>query len=264
LQTATATVLTTASVTRTVTNFVTTVTVTSVGATAGVAKRQATLGSTPAPLVTYPADYITSGCSLAVPAPTIPSTVSKAVTVTATQTVVQTATQTIQAASTVVVTCARNPITNGGFESGAFTPWTTYNPIGGAGGSWTLASGRDATRGAYVAQVSLLNPDTSKYGGFSGYIQQVFSTCIGASYSLTFSYQCTLLNNGLAVYATVASTNINQIACAAANTWYTASMTWTATTNTATIFISGVQNGVTQGIIQFDNVVATLNTAVAL
>lgn len=254
-QTATAAASTTVSETTTLTSFAT-VTVTSVQAPA--AKRQVTSNSTPAPLATYPADYVTSGCSLAVTSPST-STVSNTVTTTTTQTIVQLATQTAQATSTVTVSCAEYPITNSGFETGSFNPWTYYNPIGGAGGSWSLAAGQDSTRGAYVAQVSLLNPNTSKYGGFLGFLQQVINTCVGETYTLTFQYQCTEISSGASVQAAAAGHYSSSLTCSTTNTWYTGSLTWTATTSTTTVQIDAIQNGATQAIIQFDNIIATLN-----
>lgn len=256
-QTTTATASTTASITATVTNFATVTVTTLLG---GLLKRQETAGSTPTPLATFPADYVTSACSLAVPSPST-STISSAVTVTATQTIVQLATQTVQATATATVTCLLYPLTNSRFETGSLSPWTYYNPINGAGGSWSVAAGLDAARGAYVAQVSLLNPDTSKYGGFLGYIQQSFTTCVGKTYTLSFDYQCTVLSPGSYVYASVAGQKTTSLTCASANTWYTGSVSWTATdaTATTTATVYAVQNGATQAIIQIDNIIARLN-----
>jgi hypothetical protein len=261
-QTATATAVVTASTTTTVTNFVATVTVTTVQAPA--AKRQETTAdATPTPLTSYPDDYITSACRLAVTSPST-STISSTVTVTGTQTNVQVATQTVQATATATKVCAKYPITNSGFETGSFNPWQVYNPINGAGGSWSLQAGQDSARGAYVAQVTLLNPDTTKYGGFLGEVYQTINTCVGFSYTVTFDWRCTVVDNGLAMYGWVyqSSNNVGnsgQINCGSANTWNSASMTFTSTSTTAQVYIEGVQNGVTQGVMQFDNIVATLN-----
>lgn len=264
-QTTTATIAVTASSTVTLTSYTTATTTVIQGA----AKRQAsdegaatyataaaTTNGTPVELATYPADYVMSACSMAVTSPAT-STISSTVTVTATQTSIQLATVTAQATSVVTVTCAKYPVSNSGFETGTFSGWSYYNPIGGAGGSWSIVSGGYAS--SYAAQVKMLNPDTSKYGGFGGYITQTVSTCVGLTYTVSFNYDCTVVDNGLAIYAWAGTGNSGQFSCPSAGSWYSKSFTFTAGSTSTAIYIEGVQNGITQGIISFDNVVVTLN-----
>lgn len=160
---------------------------------------------------------------------------------------------------TVAPACSQNSIKNDDFESGSFVPWTVYNPIAGAGGSWSIAAGQDSTSGAFVAQVTMLNPDRTKYGGFLGYINQLVNTCVGRTYTLTFQYQCTQLSNGASIQATVGGKYTPSLTCASANTWYTGSLSFTATAATSSLYIEGVQNGATQSIMQFNNIVLALN-----
>lgn len=148
---------------------------------------------------------------------------------------------------------------NSGFEEHTFNPWTVYNPIGGAGGSWMLTSGHDSTRGDFVARCTLLNPDPSKYGGFLGFISQTVNTCVGRAYTLTFQYQCVQLSNGASVQVAVGGKYSSQLTCQSANTWYTGSLTMTASSTKTDIYIEPVQNGLSQSIMEFDNIVFTLN-----
>jgi hypothetical protein len=149
-----------------------------------------------------------------------------------------------------------------------FNPWTYYNPIGGAGGSWSIAAGKDAIRGGFVAQVTLLNPNTSLYGGFLAFIMQKVSTCIGRTYSVSFQYQCTQLSTGAYVQAVIQTTAQRSytpaLTCSSANTWYTGSLTWIASDIISDIYIQAVQNGVTQFIVQFDNIALTLSSVVVV
>ncbi|KAH6648133.1 hypothetical protein BKA67DRAFT_579618 [Truncatella angustata] len=261
-ETTTATTAVTASKTTTVTSYAT-ITTTVVQ---GAAKRQesgatdttsaATTNATPVELATYPADYVTSACSMAVTSPAT-STISSTITVTTTQTSVQLATVTAQATSVITKTCAKYPVSNSGFETGTFSGWTYYNPIGGAGGSWSIVSGGYSS--SYAAQLTMLNPDTSKYGGFAGYITQNVATCVGLSYTVSFNYDCTTVNNGLAIYAWGGGGNSGQFSCPSAGNWYSTSWTFTATSTSTAIYVEGVQNGVARGTILFDNIVVTLN-----
>lgn len=258
-QTTTATTAVTASSTTTVTSYATITTTVIQGA----AKRQASddvatasATATPLELATYPADYVTSACSMAVTSPAT-STISSTVTVTTTQTSVQLATVTAQATTVVTKTCAKYPGSNSGFETGTFSGWTYYNPIGGAGGAWSIVSGGYSS--SYAAQVTMLNPDTSKYGGFAGYISQTVTTCVGLSYTVSFNYDCTVVDNGLAIYAWGGNGNSGQFSCPSTGNWYSSSFTFTATSTSTTIYVEGVQNGVTRGTISFDNIVVTLN-----
>jgi hypothetical protein len=160
---------------------------------------------------------------------------------------------------TVATTCAALPITNSGFETGTFSYWDYYNPISGAGGSWSIAPGRDSTRGAYVAQVSLLNPNTAVYGGFSGYIMQRINTCVGKTYTLSYQYQCTRLGSATSTQSVVQGLVSTMLACSSENTWYTGSFTWTANVVASDLYIIAIQNGVTQSIVQIDNIVVSMN-----
>ncbi|ETS77421.1 hypothetical protein PFICI_11295 [Pestalotiopsis fici W106-1] len=263
-ETATATTVLTESSTVTITNYAT-ITTTAViinnkkraptpittvdsGAAASI--------ETPTALASYPAEFVTSACSMAVTSPAA-STVSSTVTVTETQTSVTVATETAQATTVVTKACAKYPLANGGFEQGSFSSWSPYNPIGGAGGAWSIVSGGDA--GNYAAQVTMKNPDTSKYGGFAGFISQTFDTCVGFSYTVQYRYDCTTVNNGLAIYSWAGNGNSGQFVCPSQGAWYSASFTFTATSASTTLYIEGVQNGVTQGVIKFDSVAVTLN-----
>ncbi|KAF7528064.1 hypothetical protein G7054_g10270 [Neopestalotiopsis clavispora] len=258
-ETVMATTVLTASSTITVTNYAT-ITTTAVTINKRTTMDSAATASaaidTPAALASYPADFVTSACSMAVTSPAT-STVSSTVTVTTTLTSVALATETAQATSVVTKSCLMYPLANGGFEAGSFSNWSPYNPISGAGGSWSIVSGGDA--GNYAAQVTMLNPDTSRYGGFAGYISQTFSTCPGFTYTVQYRYDCTTVNNGLAIYSWVDKYNSGQFSCPSQGAWYSASFTFVAKDTTSTLFIEGVQNGVSQGVIRFDSVAVTLN-----
>lgn len=153
--------------------------------------------------------------------------------------------------------CPSSPLTNGNFETGSYSSWTVYNPIGGAAGSWSIAAGQDGTHGSYVAQVSVLNPDTSRYGGFVGFISQSISTCAGTSYTATFQYQCLQIASGAYAQLQVDRTFGSAFSCAALNTWATGSLTWTAASTSSTFYMRVVQNGNTKATFQFDNIVIT-------
>lgn len=254
-QTATANAQTTVTTTSSRTNFVTVTVTTIPGAPA---KRQAEADPTPAPLASYPADYVTSGCLLAVTSPGT-STISSTITTTTTATIVQPTTQTIQATSTATVTLVKYPVTNGNFETGSFAPWSIVQPINGAGGAWTLQPGEDAARGAWVAQLLMLNPDRTKYGSFASWISETYSTYAGHPYTLTFDYRCTQISSTSYINPQVPGATSTQLTCASANTWYQASVSFTASSTSSWVYLVGIQNGYTQAVYQFDNVVVTLN-----
>ncbi|KAI4593287.1 hypothetical protein KJ359_009818 [Pestalotiopsis sp. 9143b] len=255
-ETVTATTVLTASSTVTVTNFAT-ITTTAFNKRATSADTAATASiETPSALASYPAELVTSACSMAVTSPAT-STVSSTVTETETITSVVVATETAQATNVVTNVCSRSPLANGGFETGSFSSWYVYNPIGGAGGAWSIVSPGDS--GSYAAQVTMKNPDTSRYGGFAGYIQQSFSTCVGLSYTVQYRYDCTTVNNGLAIFSQAGNGNSGQFSCPSQGTWYSVAFTFTATATSTDLLIEGVQNGVAQGVIRFDGISVTLN-----
>jgi hypothetical protein len=170
----------------------------------------------------------------------------------------QTATITLTTTTTAIVTataCPSSPVANGGFES-SFSYWTVYNPINGEGGSWSIQQSPDSSHGAYVAQVTLRNPDTSKYGGFLGYISQTITTCAKFSYSMTFDYRCTVIDQGAYVEPSVSDGNTygGAFTCAQTDVWYQASLVWSSSTTSTDIFVNAVQNGVNQAVFQIDNV----------
>lgn len=243
----------------TITQFTTTVTVTSIQQAAVARRQEATpVHATPVSLASYPAALVTSACRLAVPSPS-PSTISRTVTVTAAQTIVEVRTQTILATATAAVICKKYPLTNGGFETGGYSPWYVFNPLDGQGGAWTLEAGQDAARGAHVAQIALLNPDVRLHGGFSGYISQVISTCAGFTYTVTFDYRCIAIDDGLYFAVHAGGQSTGQVQCAGTNTWYSGSVSWSSIGKSATVEVDAVQNGAEQGIIQFDNIIVSLN-----
>lgn len=173
----------------------------------------------------------------------------------------ETTTITLTTTTTAIVTataCPTSPVVNGGFESG-FSAWTVYNPINGQGGSWSTQPNPDSSRGGSVAQVSLLNPDPSKYGGFLGYISQNIITCAGYSYSMKFDYRCSAIDPAAYLQGAIPDQRLFGAAfyCAQLNTWYQASFSWSSTTASTSIWVEAVQNGRNQAIFQIDNVVVT-------
>lgn len=258
-KTVTNTIAVTARSTATVTSY-TTLTTTSFPTLVRRLQTGGPLAEAPVPtlgsLSTFPVDYVKSACSQVVPPPAtsiIPSTIIA----TATQTSLQILTATAKATSVITRICNKYPIANSGFETGNFNSWTTYAPISGAGGSWSVVSG--GYNSNYAARVTMLNPDTSKYGGFAGIISQNFATCVGFTYTVSFAYDCTTFNNGLQIYAWAAGSALPQFSCQSQGAWYSKSFTFTAQDTSTTLYIESVQNGVTQGVILFDNVVVTLN-----
>lgn len=185
-----------------------------------VAKRQAGTDPTPAPLAGYPADYVTSGCSLAITSPDALTT-----TTTATLTQVRTDRRVIATAvgvtSTAVATVLKHPLVNGGFETGSFTPWVPRAQVDENPGtvvSWTLEPGEDAARGAYVAQVSVLNLNPN-IGTFATWMLQNFIAYPGQSYTLTYDYRCTVVNAAYTINSDFSGV-FSQFTCDSADTWY--------------------------------------------
>lgn len=180
---------------------------------------------------------------------------------TVTSTVVQIAKVTSTSTATVFAPCNVYPGTNGGFELGTFSTWNVYNPVSGAGGSWTLVAGNGAGHGAYTAQVSMKNP--GNVGGFAAYITRNLNVCSGRSYTLKFDYRCMSASSAayFQPYGTGGVGFGSSLTCyGQVGTWLTTSYTFTATSSSIAAGVWTVQNGGSDtAIFQFDNFSVMLN-----
>lgn len=211
----------------------------------------------PSSLTAYPADYVTSACVLAITTPTT-STVSGTVTITTTDTVTQTATQTVQATSTATVAAVQHPVTNGNFETGTFDSWSILPSSDGDGGTtWTIQPSGDSAHGAYVAQISMPNP-----GSYGSWIWQNYPTYQGRMYTMTLDYRCTQISSTAYAQVQVPGSVTPQLHCAEIGTWYQTSLTFTASSSSAWVYLVGEQTTrvVSPAVYQFDNVVVTLSS----
>jgi hypothetical protein len=211
----------------------------------------------PSSLTTYPADYVTSACVLAITTPTT-STVSDTITITTTNTLTQTATQTVQATATATVAAVQHPVTNGNFETGTFDSWSILPGYDGDGGStWTIQPSGDSAHGAYVAQLSM--PNTGSYGSW---IWQNFPTYQGRGYTMTLDYRCTQISSTAYAQVQVPGSVTPELHCADIGTWYQTSLTFTASSPSAWVYLVGEQatRVVSPAVYQFDNVVVTLSS----
>lgn len=182
-QTTTSTTVTTESTTTTQTTFVATATVTDV-----VAKRQDASDPTPTALAGYPADYVTSACSVAVTSPAT-STISSTIIDTATQTTVEVSTQIVQATATATATappssdgCSPSSsavILNGGFECGTLAPWVIGTNQGGI--IQIVAGGDNSANALNVFSNYYANNQPTSID-----IYQVLNTVPGQTYQISF------------------------------------------------------------------------------
>jgi hypothetical protein len=259
--TATATTSTTTTQTGTSTQRVIVTVTNTVGANAK--RQEAASDPTPAPLASYPADYITSGCFLAVTSPGT-STISSTLTQTTTSTIVEKTTLTVQATSTATVNVIKYPLTNGNFETGSIAPWNIWQAQAGQpNGVWSVQPGDgSAQHGAYVLQVNMLNTNT-QYGPFGSWVWQTFNNLVtGQRYTVTFDYRCTQFgtaNPNTWIQAQVPGIQSARLTCPTAGTWYSGALSWTTTSTSGFVYLVTQQGGYTEGIYQFDNVVVQLN-----
>jgi hypothetical protein len=183
-QTTTSTTVTTEDTTTTQTTFVATVTVTDV-----MAKRQDASDPTPTALADYPADYVTSACSLAVTSPGT-STITSTIIDTATQTTVEVSTQIVEATATATATvqpssdgCSPSSsavMLNGGFECGTLDPWVIGTNQGGT--ISIVAGGQDSANALSVFSNYYANNKATSIN-----IYQVLHTVPGETYQLSFA-----------------------------------------------------------------------------
>lgn len=210
----------------------------------------------PSQLTTYPADYVTSACVLAVTTPST-STVSGTVTITTTNTLTQTATQTVQSTSTATVAAVQYPVTNGNFETGTFDSWNILPSVSGDGGTtWTIQPIGDSTHGPYVAQLSMPNP-----GSYGSWIWQTFPTYQGRKYTVTVDYRCTQISPTAWIQVQAPGSFSPQLNCPSIDTWYQITLTWTASSTSAWVYLVGEQatRVSSPAVYQFDNVVVALS-----
>ncbi|CAF9931226.1 hypothetical protein IMSHALPRED_008565 [Imshaugia aleurites] len=164
----------------------------------------------------------------------------------------------VSSSTAPAASCTSNIISNGGFESGAVSPWAVSAQVGNTASSVVKPGSTNAGGGAYAFSASLLGPQ----GVSSLTLSQVMATCAGTNYSVKVDYKfsSTALNDCSFKlqypYKTSSGSETTPSALGTAGAWYTTFATFQAVSNADVLtMVFSCSNGQTD-VIEVDNVVA--------